>query len=90
MKGSDSHLWCKRSVCTDITFPLCVRVQGILCKQSAGQLTLEHLVHTGDVMMASTSELGQNEVRQDVANAQQQFEEFFNGTPALSSIHLTE
>ena len=54
-------------------------VQGILCKQSAGQLTLEQLVHTGDVMMASTSELGQKEVRQDVANAQQQFDEFFNG-----------
>ncbi|XP_043237695.1 nesprin-1-like isoform X2 [Amphibalanus amphitrite] len=53
-------------------------LDGILCKQSAGQLTLEHLVHTGDVMMASTSELGQKEIRQDVANAQSQFEEFFN------------
>lgn len=49
----------------------------LLNKQAQGELLVEHLVHTGDVVLASTSSQGQEIVRNDIRALRDSFEGLF-------------
>lgn len=54
-----------------------VPLDALLNKQAQGELLVEHLVHTGEVVLASTSTEGQGVVRNDIRALRESFEGLF-------------
>lgn len=52
-------------------------LDALLNKQAQGELLVEHLVHTGEVVLASTSPQGQDLVRADIRSLRDNFEGLF-------------
>lgn len=52
-------------------------LDALLNKQAQGELLVEHLVHTGEVVLASTSPQGQDLVRADIRSLRDSFEGLF-------------
>lgn len=52
-------------------------LDALLNKQAQGELLVEHLVHTGEVCLASTSSQGQDIIRNDIRALRENFEGFF-------------
>lgn len=52
-------------------------LDALLNKQAQGELLVEHLVHTGEVVLASTSPHGQDLVRADIRSLRDSFEGLF-------------
>ncbi|XP_033150837.1 nesprin-1 [Drosophila busckii] len=51
--------------------------EALLNKQAQGELLVEHLVHTGEVVLASTSTQGQEIIRNDIRALRDSFESLF-------------
>ncbi|KAL5279677.1 hypothetical protein ACFFRR_003964 [Megaselia abdita] len=51
--------------------------EGLLNKQAQGELLVEHLLHTGEVVVASTSPQGQEIIRNDIRALRDNFEALF-------------
>uniref|UniRef100_A0A1B0C1F9 KASH domain-containing protein n=1 Tax=Glossina palpalis gambiensis TaxID=67801 RepID=A0A1B0C1F9_9MUSC len=51
--------------------------ENMLNKQAQGELLVEHLVHTGEVVLASTSPQGQEIIRNDIRSLRDSFEGLF-------------
>ncbi|XP_063222936.1 muscle-specific protein 300 kDa isoform X4 [Bacillus rossius redtenbacheri] len=54
-----------------------VPLDALLNKQAQGELLVEHLTHTGEVVMASTSPQGQESVRNEIRALRESFEGLF-------------
>ncbi|GAB0095245.1 nesprin-1 [Sergentomyia squamirostris] len=52
-------------------------LEALLNKQPQGELLVEHLQHTSEVVLASTSEPGQEVIRRDIAELRENFESLF-------------
>lgn len=52
-------------------------LDALLNKQAQGELLVEHLIHTGEVVLASTSTPGQDIVRADIRSVRESFEGLF-------------
>ncbi|XP_055711373.1 muscle-specific protein 300 kDa isoform X7 [Phlebotomus papatasi] len=52
-------------------------LEALLNKQPQGELLVEHLQHTSEVVLASTSEPGQEVIRRDIAELRENFESMF-------------
>lgn len=52
-------------------------LDALLNKQAQGELLVEHLIHTGEVVLASTSPQGQEIVRNDIRALRESFEGLF-------------
>lgn len=52
-------------------------LDALLNKQAQGELLVEHLIHTGEVVIASTSTPGQNILRGDIRSVRDSFEGLF-------------
>jgi nesprin-1 len=51
----------------------------LLNKQAQGELLVEHLTHTGEVAIASTSKPGQDQIRNEIRALREGFETLFRG-----------
>lgn len=51
--------------------------ESLLNKQAQGELLVEHLIHTGEVVLASTSPQGQEIIRNDIRALRESFESLF-------------
>ena len=54
-------------------------LEGLLNKKAQGELLVEHLQHTGDVVCASTSPQGQEVIRNEIRALAESFESLFKG-----------
>lgn len=52
-------------------------MDGLLNKKAQGDLLVEHLIHTGEVVMASTSQAGIEMIRNDIKGLRESFEGLF-------------
>lgn len=52
-------------------------LDGLLNKKAQGELLVEHLIHTGEVCMASTSQQGNELIRNDIKTLRESFEALF-------------
>ena len=52
-------------------------LDALMNKKAQGELLVEHLVHTGEVVMASTSEKGKEAIRSDINGLKANFESLF-------------
>lgn len=52
-------------------------LESLLNKKAQGELLVEHLVHTGEVVMASTSPQGKESIRSDIKSLRDSFENLF-------------
>lgn len=52
-------------------------LDGLLNKKAQGELLVEHLIHTGEVVMASTSPQGKEMIRNDIKSLRDSFEGLF-------------
>lgn len=52
-------------------------LDGLLNKQAQGELLVEHLQHTGEVLLPSTSRSGQDMIKTDIRSIKSGFENFF-------------
>lgn len=53
-------------------------LEGLINKQAQGELLLEHLQHTGEVVLASCSKDGQTIIRNEMKAAKEMFNDLFN------------
>lgn len=54
-------------------------LEALLNKQAQGELLIEHLDHTGEVVLASTSPQGQEIIRNENRALKETFERLFKG-----------
>lgn len=54
-------------------------LEALLNKQTQGELLVEHLQHTGEVAIASTSSQGQESIRNEIKALRENFEGLFKG-----------
>ncbi|CAG2064898.1 unnamed protein product, partial [Timema podura] len=54
-----------------------VPLEALLNKQAQGELLVEHLTHTGEVVIASTSPQGQEVIRKEIRALKENFEGLF-------------
>lgn len=52
-------------------------LETLLNKKAQGELLVEHLIHTGEVVMASTSQQGKDSIRNDIKTLRDAFESLF-------------
>ncbi|XP_058454305.1 muscle-specific protein 300 kDa isoform X8 [Malaya genurostris] len=53
-------------------------LDSLMNKKAQGELLVEHLVHTGEVVMASTSTKGKEMIRKDISDLKYNFEDLFH------------
>lgn len=54
-------------------------LEALLNKQAQGELLVEHLQHTGEVAIASSSSQGQENIRNEIKALRENFEGLFRG-----------
>jgi hypothetical protein len=54
-------------------------LEALLNKQAQGELLVEHLQHTGEVAIASSSSQGQENIRNEIRALRENFEGLFKG-----------
>lgn len=60
----------------------------LLLWQAQGELLVEHMQNTGEVVLASTSPEGQTLIRNEIKALTESFHQQFNGEQLTTRIHL--